>query len=52
MISNRRKAYILERAREHKIMAKFVRSKGKTREQFDGDVIKILQSKQVRTERE
>jgi len=44
VISNKKDAYILERARMHGIPAVFVDSKGKTREQFDQEVLKVLES--------
>ncbi|MDO8481179.1 MAG: phosphoribosylglycinamide formyltransferase [Nanoarchaeota archaeon] len=44
VVSNKRDAYILERAKNHGIPAVFVDSKGKTREEFDKEVLKSLES--------
>ena len=43
VISNKPDAYILERAKKHNLLTQFVENKNKTREEFDGEVIKILE---------
>ncbi|MCH7731752.1 MAG: phosphoribosylglycinamide formyltransferase [Candidatus Marinimicrobia bacterium] len=47
VISNRKKAYILERARNHGIKAIFISHKGKEREDFDREMTDVLKSKGV-----
>jgi len=47
VISNRSKAYILERAQNHNIPAVFIPNKGKQRKEFDAEMTAILQSKKV-----
>lgn len=47
VISNKPDAYILERARIHGIEARFIESKGKTREAFDQEVMAILDEKKI-----
>lgn len=47
VISNKSDAYILERVKNHNIPALFIESKGKTREQFDAEVMKILDEKKI-----
>ncbi len=47
VISNKEDAYILERARKHNIEAVFINPKDKTREEFDREVMKILDEKNV-----
>ena len=47
VISNRKKAYILERARNHDIKAIFISHKGKEREDFDREMTDVLKSKGV-----
>lgn len=47
VISNKEDAYALERAREHKIEAIYIDQKNKTREQFDEEVIKELEKRNV-----
>jgi len=42
VISNKKDAYILERAKKHNIKSIFICSKGKTREDFDKEVADIL----------
>ncbi|OYT58004.1 MAG: phosphoribosylglycinamide formyltransferase [Candidatus Aenigmatarchaeota archaeon] len=42
VISNKKDAYALERARKHNIKAVFLEAKGKEREEFDREVAKIL----------
>ena len=43
VVSNKKDAYILERARKHNIDAVFIDSKGKEREDFDREVSKELE---------
>lgn len=47
VISNRKKSYILERARNHGIKAIFISHKGKEREDFDREMTDVLKSKGV-----
>jgi len=47
VISNKAEAYALERAKNHKIIAVFIDSKGKTREEYDKEVAKILDEYKV-----
>jgi phosphoribosylglycinamide formyltransferase 1 len=47
VISNRSKAYILERAQNHNIPAVFIPDKGKQRKEFDAEMTAILQEKKV-----
>lgn len=47
VVSNKEDARILERARRAGIQAVFVSSKDKTREDFDREVIKILEEKKI-----
>ena len=47
VISNREKAYALERAREQGYEAVFVDPEGKTREEFDHEIAVILKEKDV-----
>ena len=47
VISNKKDAGILERARKHNIAAVFIDSSGKSREDFDKEIIKILEEKGV-----
>ena len=47
VISNRKKSYILERARSHGIEAVFISHKGKEREDFDREMTDVLKSKGV-----
>lgn len=42
VISNKKDAYILERAKRHKIKAVFLEPSGKTREEYDKEIMKIL----------
>lgn len=42
VISNKKDAYALERARKHKIESVFIDSKGKQREEFDREVASVL----------
>lgn len=47
VLSNKKKCYALERAREQGYEAIFVSSKDKTREEFDLEMAQILEEKQV-----
>jgi len=47
VISNKNNAYILERARKHNIEAIYISQKGKTREEFDQEAMKILDKKNI-----
>lgn len=47
VISNKKEAYILERARKHNLEAVFISHKEKTREEFDSEVMKILDEKKI-----
>ncbi|MBR9699652.1 phosphoribosylglycinamide formyltransferase [Candidatus Woesearchaeota archaeon] len=47
VISNRQDAYILERAKKHNLEAVFIDAKGKSREEFDQEVMKLLDEKGV-----
>ncbi len=47
VISNKEDAYALERARKHGIDAVFIDPKGKTREEFDREVMKMFDKKGV-----
>ena len=42
VISNRKNAYILERAENHNMPAAFISHKGKTREEFDAEMTSVL----------
>ncbi len=42
VISNRKNAYILERAENHNMPAVFISHKGKTREEFDDEMTSVL----------
>lgn len=42
VISNKKDAFALERAKKHKIKAVFIDSKGKKREEFDNESAKVL----------
>ncbi len=42
VLSNRKKAYILERAENHNVPALFMSQKDKTREEFDSEITTIL----------
>ncbi|MCH8010342.1 MAG: phosphoribosylglycinamide formyltransferase [Candidatus Marinimicrobia bacterium] len=48
VISNRKKAYILERARNHGIKAVIISHKGKNREDFDREMTDVLNSRGVK----
>ncbi len=47
LISNKKDAYCLERAKKHNIKAIFIDSKGKEREEFDKEAAKILDENKV-----
>jgi len=47
VLSNKEDAYILERAKKHKLKAIFLDPKGKTREEYDKEVDKLLQKHNV-----
>ena len=47
VLSNRKNAYILERAENHNVLAVFVSHKGKSREEFDGEMTSILNKHNV-----
>ena len=47
VVSNKKDAYALERARKHSIKALFVDSKGKDREQYDKEIAKVLEQNKV-----
>ncbi len=47
VISNRKDAYALERARRHGIEAVFIEPGDKSREEFDREVMKILKEKNI-----
>ncbi len=47
VISNKKDAYILERARKHNLKAVFIEAKDKTREEFDREVMKILNDEKI-----
>ena len=42
VISNRKNAYILERAENHNVPVAFISHKGKTREEFDAEMTSVL----------
>ena len=47
VLLNRKKAYILERAKNHSVPAFFISHKGKTREKFDSEMTTVLKSHNV-----
>ena len=47
VISNRKNAYILERAENHNVPAMFISHKGKTREEFDAEMTSELNERSV-----
>ena len=47
VISNKKDAFALERARKHNIKAVFIDSKGKDREQYDKKISKVLDDNKV-----
>lgn len=48
LISNKKDAYCLERAKKHNIKAVFIDGKGKEREDFDKEVAKVLKENKVK----
>ena len=42
VISNKKNAYILERAKKHGVNAQYIRHKGKSRQEFDQEVTNLL----------
>ena len=47
VMSNRKSAYILERAKNHNVPAVFISHKGKTREEFDAEITSLLKEHNV-----
>tara|TARA_B110000116_G_scaffold8485_1_gene7151 strand:+ start:189 stop:773 length:585 start_codon:yes stop_codon:yes gene_type:complete len=47
VISNRKSAYILERAKKHNVPAVFISHKGKSREAFDAEITSLLKEYNV-----
>ena len=47
VISNKKEAYALERARSHNIKAVFIDAKGKEKEQYDKEIAKVLDENNV-----
>src|SRR3989338_7003213 len=47
VVSNKKDAYALERAKKHNIKSVFVESKGKEREHFDREVANVLNENNV-----
>ncbi len=47
VISNRERAYILERAKNHNVPAVFISHKGKSREEFDAEMTAVLKEHHV-----
>ena len=47
VISNKENAYILERAKKHGVKARHIRHKGKSRQEFDQEVTKLLNKNEV-----
>ena len=47
VISNKKGAYILERAKQNKIPYVFISHKGKNREEFDGEITSVLKKSEV-----
>ena len=47
VISNKKNAYILERAKKHGVNAQYVRHKGKSRQEFDQEVTNLLNKNEV-----
>jgi len=47
VVGNKKDAFALERAKNHKIKAVFIDSKGKEREQYDKEIAKILDESKV-----
>ena len=47
VVSNKKDAFALERARKHNIKAVFIDSKGKEREQYDKEIARVLDENKV-----
>ena len=47
VVSNKKDAYALERAKKHRIKSVFIDSKGKEKEQYDKEVAKVLDENDV-----
>lgn len=47
VVSNKADAYILERARKHKLNAIFLDPKGKSREEYDRELIKLIEKNKI-----
>ncbi len=47
VISNNKKAHILDRAKNHDIPAVFIPHRGKTREEFDNEMTAVLKNNQI-----
>ena len=47
VMSNRKSAYILERAKNHNVPAVFISHKGKSREEFDAEITSLLKEYSV-----
>ena len=47
VISNKKNAYILERAKKHGVNAQYIRHKGKSRKEFDQEVTNLLNKNEV-----
>ena len=47
VVSNNKEAYILERAKQNKIPSVFISHKGKSREEFDGEITSVLKKSEV-----
>jgi len=47
VMSNRKSAYILERAKNHNVPAVFISHKGKSREEFDAEITSLLKDHNV-----
>ena len=47
VISNKKNAYILERAKKHRVNTQYIRHKGKSRQEFDQEVTNLLNKNKV-----
>ena len=47
VISNKKNAYILERAKKHGVNTQYIRHKGKSRQEFDEEVTNLLNKNEV-----
>lgn len=47
VIANKQDAYILERAKSHGFFALFLDPKGKTREEYDAEILKIMEENEI-----